>query len=135
MRNRVSCFIAVALIIVIASAAAYAAGVSPPPWTGAATTHAVTIPSTAGGTMLVPAAPAGGRQYLSIQHVTNPTSNAILWCSFGASSVPAAYTAGSFAYPSLGGRTWEGTFVPSDQLNCICSGASNCAVTYQAFPG
>lgn len=102
----------------------------PPPWTGAAFIKAATITNTAGGTKLIDAAPSG-RLYLSIVNESDPATGAFLACAFGA--VPAINTGGSFTFAPLGGQTWEGSWIPSDQVNCICSAAS-CAVTFIAFP-
>lgn len=122
---------------------AYAAEGSPP-FSGAGYTNPTisgftsptTIPNTAGGTKLLGPAPGGSpRLYLDIENQSNPTTGAILACSFGVASVPSPYSGASLSWPPLGGHTWEGNFVPSDQVNCICSVAGGCTVTVVAYPG
>ena len=97
--------------------------VVPLPNSGAGSTSAVTV-----GTSSAPAlgAAVGGRKFLAID---NESQTATLACAFGAAA--ALNTAGSFTIPPGFTRTWDGTFVPNDAVNCIASAGST-PVTIEA---
>lgn len=87
---------------------------------------AATIPTTAGGTELVPAASNGMRIYLEIKN----QHTAAIACRFGAA--PAVGGAGSYDIPAGWLKTWTGPYVPADQVKCIsASGTAN--VTWTAY--
>lgn len=54
--------------------------------------------------------------------IMNESATATIACAFGATAV--INGAGSITFPPGWHRSWEGTFVPTDAVNCIASGAS-----------
>lgn len=87
---------------------------------------AATIPTTAGGTELLPAAGNGMRIYLEIKNQHTAT----IACRFG--GTPAVGGAGSYDIPAGWLKTWTGPYVPADQVKCIsASGTAN--VTWTAY--
>lgn len=88
--------------------------VSSAPVSSAATTTAATIGATSAQAL------AGGtRKYLLIK---NESASAFIACRFAGTA--ALNTAGSITLAPYAGFTWEGTFVPSDAINCIASAGS-----------
>ena len=61
--------------------------------------------------------------------IDNESTSATIACAFGATA--ALNTAGSFTIPPGVTRVWDGTFVPSDAINCIASAGST-PVTVEA---
>jgi hypothetical protein len=72
------------------------------------------------------ASAALGRRVLAID---NESATATVACAFGAAAV--LNSAGSWTIPPLMTRSWSGSFVPSDQVNCIASAAGT-PVTVEA---
>jgi Zn-dependent alcohol dehydrogenase len=72
------------------------------------------------------AAAVSVRRFLAID---NESTTAAVACAFGATA--ALNTAGSWTIPPGMTRTWNGTFVPSDAVNCI-AGAAGTPVTVEA---
>lgn len=68
------------------------------------------------------AAAAGGRVFLDI---INESASATIACALGATAV--INGAGSITIPPLWHHSWDGSFVPSDAVNCISSVASSTA--------
>lgn len=54
--------------------------------------------------------------------IVNESTTATIACALGATAV--INGAGSITIPPGWHRSWEGSFVPSDAVNCIASGAS-----------
>lgn len=86
-------------------------------------TDAVTVGTTSSQAL---AAAAGIRRFLAID---NESMTAAIACAFGGAA--ALNTAGSWTIPPGMTRTWNGTFVPSDAVNCIASAAGT-PVTVEA---
>lgn len=84
---------------------------------------AVTV-GTSSAQALPPAALS--RRFLAID---NESPTATVACAFGAAA--AISSAGSFTIPPQNTRTWDGTFVPSDAVNCIASAGAT-PVTIEA---
>lgn len=64
-------------------------------------------------------AAAAARKFLAID---NESTTAAIACAFGATA--ALNTAGSFTIEPGWTRTWGGSFVPSDAVNCIAASGS-----------
>lgn len=90
--------------------------VTPVPSSGTGSTTAVTVTSTSGQAL----AAAASRKFLFIG---NESTTATIACNLGGTAV--ANTAGNYTIPPNSGRTWDGTFVPSDAVNCISSAATS----------
>lgn len=102
--------------------------VNPPPYTGAgATSPTVTVTNTAGKLV---SGNNSGRVFLDVMN--NGATGNITIC-FGAACVPAANAGGSITIPPGGVEWFDGNFVPSDQVNAICSVAT-CNVTVIVWP-
>jgi hypothetical protein len=54
--------------------------------------------------------------------IMNESASATIACAFGATAV--INGGGSITFPPGWHRSWEGSFVPTDAVNCIASGAS-----------
>ncbi len=54
--------------------------------------------------------------------IVNESASATVACAFGATAV--INGAGAITLPPLWHRSWEGTFVPTDAVNCIASAGS-----------
>jgi len=54
--------------------------------------------------------------------LVNESATATVACALGATAV--LNGAGSITLPPLWHRSWEGTFVPTDAVNCIASAGS-----------
>jgi hypothetical protein len=93
------------------------------PSTGAGSAGPVTV-GTSSATAL--ANSVLGRRFLAID---NESVTATVACAFGATA--ALNTAGSWTIPPGMTRTWNGSFVPSDAVNCIASAAGT-PVTLEA---
>ena len=93
------------------------------PVSTAGSTTAVTIGTTS---MQALAAAVSVRRFLAID---NESVTAAVACAFGATA--AINSAGSWTIPPGMTRTWNGTFVPSDAVNCI-AGAANTPLTIEA---
>jgi hypothetical protein len=72
------------------------------------------------------ASSALGRRFLAID---NESITATVACAFGTTA--ALNTAGSWTIPPGMTRTWNGSFVPSDAVNCVAS-ATGTPVTIEA---
>jgi hypothetical protein len=93
------------------------------PVSGAGSAGPVTIGTSSGQAL---AGSALGRRFLAID---NESVTATVACAFGATA--ALNTAGSWTIPPGMTRTWNGSFVPSDTVNCIASAAAT-PVTIEA---
>lgn len=89
--------------------------VAPTPITGIGSTTGPTITSTSGQALAT-----GSRRFL---YIGNESTTATIACNFGGTAI--INTAGNYTIPPNAGRTWDGTFVPSEAVNCISSAATS----------
>lgn len=91
-------------------------GTVSPPASGTGSTTAVTVTSTSGQAL----AAAVTRRFL---YIGNESTTATIACNLGGTAI--LNTAGNYTIPPNTGRTWDGTFIPSDAVNCISSAATS----------
>jgi hypothetical protein len=101
---------------------------SPPTMTPASPAGSVSAVTVGVSSAQALAAAANGRRLLAID---NESTTATIACSPGGTA--ALNTAGSYTIPPGMTRTWAGTAVPADAINCISDTASTPA-TFQSVP-
>lgn len=101
---------------------------NPPTMTPASPTGSVSSVTIGTSSAQAIASEANGRRLLSID---NESATATIACSMGGTA--ALNAAGSFTIPPGMTRTWSGTAVPADAVNCI-SDTSSTPATIQSVP-
>ena len=91
-----------------------AGSVTPTPTSSAATTTAASV-----GVASAQALASGTRVYLAFK---NESTSAFVACTLEATA--ALNTAGSITLPPYASWAWEGSYIPSNALSCIASGAA-----------
>lgn len=96
----------------------------------AATISAATLtPTNSSGSFAAATITNSSVQYVAaaaahtILDIKNESTTATIACAFGATA--AINTAGSYTIPPGWHRSWEGSYVPSDAVNCISSAATS----------
>jgi hypothetical protein len=90
-------------------------GVTTTPNTGTGAYSSATIGASSGALI------AAGTAHIFLD-IINDSATASMACSFGGTAI--INGAGSITLGPLGHRSWEGSFVPSDAVNCIASAGS-----------
>ncbi len=104
------------------------AGLSPWPMKAEPTSGTGSVSAcTVGTTSAACAAAATSRVLVAI---ANESTSATIACSFGGAA--ALNAAGSWTIPPGDTRSWSGSFVPAEAINCI-AGAASTPVTIEAY--
>ena len=99
---------------------------NPLPVRNSATTASGSVTPATVGTVSVQVLAGAVRKFLAID---NESPSTMLACALGSTAM--LNSAGSFTIPAGTTRTWDGSFVPSDAVNCVASAAGT-PVTLEA---